>query len=112
MKKTIIKVSGMHCASCVTVLTKALTKTEGVKSANINFSTEKASIEYDPKILDERKLVDTIKKKGYDGHVVKEHDHSIAVDESKKKKELNRLLMSLNRQIFAYTYGKYRKRKK
>ncbi|MBT5924561.1 heavy metal translocating P-type ATPase, partial [Candidatus Woesearchaeota archaeon] len=91
MKKTIIKVSGMHCASCVTVLTKALTKTEGVKSANINFSTEKASIEYDPKILDERKLVDTIKKKGYDGHVVKEHDHSIAVDESKKKKELNRL---------------------
>jgi len=91
MEKTIIKVSGMHCQSCVTVLTKALSKTEGVKSVNINFSTEKAAIEYDSTILNESKLVATIKSKGYGGHVVGEHDHSIMVEENKKKEELKKL---------------------
>lgn len=89
MKQTIIKISGMHCQSCVTVLDKALNKEKGVKSANVNFSTEKAVIEFDPKITNEQKLLQTIENKGYQGHLIKEQDS--LKEEKKRKEELNKL---------------------
>lgn len=89
MKQIIIKISGMHCQSCVTVLDKALNKEKGVKSANVNFSTEKAAIEFDPKITNEQKLLQTIENKGYQGHLIEEQD---SLKEGKKRKEeLNKL---------------------
>jgi len=93
MEKTTIKISGMHCASCSLVLTKALNKEKGVKTANVNFSTEKAQVEYNPKTIDEHRLLETIKKKGYSGHVMSEHHghHEIKVEEQKSKKDLKRL---------------------
>ncbi|MBU1778520.1 cation transporter [Patescibacteria group bacterium] len=46
MKKTILKIQGMHCASCVAVIENALNKETGIKSANVNYASEKASIEF------------------------------------------------------------------
>ncbi|MBU0457457.1 MAG: heavy metal translocating P-type ATPase [Nanoarchaeota archaeon] len=89
MKQTTIKISGMHCQSCVTILDKALNKEKGVKSANVNFSTEKAAIEFDPQITNEQNLLQTIKNKGYQGHLVEEHD--LLKEERKRKEELNKL---------------------
>lgn len=68
-KKSTISISGMHCASCAAVITKALLKTQGVTSANVNFSTAKATIDFDEKQVDEQKLVETIKSKGYGAHI-------------------------------------------
>jgi len=87
--KTIIKITGMHCQSCVAVLDKALNKKKGVKSANINFSTEKATIEFDPKITNEKDLLHTIKNKGYQGHLVKEHN--LLRERREKRRELHEL---------------------
>ncbi|MFA4934341.1 MAG: heavy metal translocating P-type ATPase [Candidatus Methanoperedens sp.] len=47
LKKTSIKITGMTCASCAQNIEKALGKIEGVVKASVNFSFEKASIEYD-----------------------------------------------------------------
>ncbi|MEK6969015.1 MAG: heavy metal translocating P-type ATPase [Nanoarchaeota archaeon] len=94
MKQTTIKISGMHCQSCVTVLDKALSKEKGVKLANVNFSTEKAAIEFDEKQTSEDNLLQAIKNKGYQGHVMAEdsHDHhAISLESKKQKEELNRL---------------------
>ena len=41
-----IGIKGMHCASCAVNIEKALQKEPGVKSANVNYATEKAYIEY------------------------------------------------------------------
>jgi Cu2+-exporting ATPase/Cu+-exporting ATPase len=41
------KVQGMHCASCSTVITKKLSKLDGVDTVNVNFATEKAKIVFD-----------------------------------------------------------------
>src|SRR3989344_5194835 len=68
MGKTTLSITGMHCASCSTVLTKALSKVQGVANANVNFSTAKATVEYDEKQANEQKLIDTIKAKGYGAH--------------------------------------------
>ncbi|MBS3128104.1 copper-translocating P-type ATPase [Candidatus Woesearchaeota archaeon] len=64
MKKTVLHISGMHCASCATLLTKALNKVEGVKTALVNYGTEKATVEHEEKVT-LAQLIDAIKKKGY-----------------------------------------------
>ncbi len=46
-KKEIYKIRGMHCASCAMNIQKALLKLPGIKSAEANFGSETALIEYD-----------------------------------------------------------------
>lgn len=47
IQKTTLKLTGMTCASCAQNIEKVLNKIEGVKKATVNFSVEKATIEYD-----------------------------------------------------------------
>ena len=64
-KKAEIKISGMHCASCALNVEKSLQELEGVKEAQVNFGTEKATVEYDPDKLELQKLEETVEKAGY-----------------------------------------------
>ena len=45
-------VGGMHCASCVARLEKALTKVDGVTSAQVNLAMEEALLEVDASRFD------------------------------------------------------------
>ena len=72
MAKQVLTVTGMHCQSCVNLITKSLSKEKGVKFVNVNFSTEKANIKFDPNIIDENKLLKLIKKKGYKPYLIEE----------------------------------------
>lgn len=63
--KKIIKIKGMHCASCAATIEKALKKCSGVKDASVSFASEKAVVELDEKA----KLADlekAVKAAGYD----------------------------------------------
>jgi copper chaperone CopZ len=51
MKETILKIGGMHCASCALNVERALRGLEGVKSAVVNLASEKATAEIDPGIV-------------------------------------------------------------
>jgi len=46
-----LRISGMSCASCAATIEKALRKLDSVKSANVNFATERATVEYDSSIV-------------------------------------------------------------
>lgn len=89
LKNTTLKISGMHCASCSTILTKALQKVDGVKSALVNYSTEKATITYDPKIVQEDSFIKAVQKKGYNAEVLGEK--SFGHEEKLRKQELQQL---------------------
>lgn len=65
MKKTELQVIGMHCASCATLLTKALMKTEGVSEANVNYAMARATVSHDETKVSEDGLIAVIKSKGY-----------------------------------------------
>jgi Cu+-exporting ATPase len=65
MKKTSLPISGMHCNSCALNIEKALKKTKGVSKANVNFATEKATVEYDEKVVDQKKFSKIISHLGY-----------------------------------------------
>ena len=41
-----LAISGMHCASCVRRVEKALTKLPGVESASVNLATERATVSF------------------------------------------------------------------
>ncbi|MDD5112256.1 MAG: heavy metal translocating P-type ATPase [Candidatus Altiarchaeota archaeon] len=86
MKKVNLNVKGMHCASCVTLVEKALNKTEGVNSASVNLSTEKAQVEYDESKTDVSKLISAVKGRGYDARVSTEADKTL--EELEKRQEL------------------------
>lgn len=90
MKKTTIQVTGMHCASCVAVLTRALQKVDGVQKAVVNYSTEKATVDFDPAKTNEQALVAAIKNKGYGGIIAEGKDQS-KMAELSRKQEIKKL---------------------
>ena len=59
-------VIGMSCVSCVKNVETVLNKTEGVIDANVNFASEKVTIEYDDEIISIDKLSDIVKSRGYE----------------------------------------------
>ncbi len=65
-KKTTIRISGMRCVSCAQTIEKALKKQPGIANANVNFATEKATVEYDPANVSLEQLGETIKSTGYE----------------------------------------------
>ncbi len=64
----------MHCASCATLIDRTLSKAKGVKSSNVNLSTETATVTYDDSVIGIRDIMGLIRKRGY-GASVKESDH-------------------------------------
>ncbi|MBD3354914.1 heavy metal translocating P-type ATPase [Candidatus Woesearchaeota archaeon] len=80
MEKTELEITGMHCASCSAVIGRALNKTKGVKKANVNLTTNKATIEFDDKKTDISKLIKTVESKGYGAEESKGMNINKAVD--------------------------------
>jgi Cu+-exporting ATPase len=82
MKKTDLDIKGMHCASCSTLINRSLSKTDGVKEANVNYATGRALVIYDESKLKDDDLIKIVQSKGYDAKV-----SAGKVDVVKKQKE-------------------------
>ena len=89
------RVKGMHCASCASTIEKAFKKTEGVKSAEVNYGTETAKIAYDPSKTSPEHLSKKIEKLGYSLHIptagdmhmsASEHAEHLGLNQSKQEK--------------------------
>src|SRR5712692_10510816 len=63
--KTQLDITGMHCASCVAHIEKALSELEGVRSASVNLVAEKAELEIDPTKVNPEALVEAVRGAGY-----------------------------------------------
>ena len=58
-------IKGMHCASCAAIITKKLSKVEGIKEVNVNLATEKAVLAFDNNALSEEAVNEVVSKYGY-----------------------------------------------
>ncbi|CAM3467907.1 heavy metal translocating P-type ATPase [Marinicrinis lubricantis] len=65
LKQSSLQITGMTCAACANRIEKGLNKLEGVKEANVNFAMERATITYDPTVMDLSKMEQSIQKLGY-----------------------------------------------
>src|SRR5512147_2991829 len=64
-KHITLPVTGMTCANCSATIERNLKKMPGVNSATVNLANEKASIWYDPAVVDEPKMRGLIANLGY-----------------------------------------------
>jgi Cu+-exporting ATPase len=64
-KQVILPITGMTCANCVATVERNLKKDKGVLVANVNLSSERATVEYNPEVSDLEKLIDRVTKAGY-----------------------------------------------
>ncbi|NWQ39982.1 copper-translocating P-type ATPase [Bacillus sp. EB106-08-02-XG196] len=61
-----LKIGGMTCAACAKRIEKVTKKLEGVQDSNVNYATEKLSIQYDENIVSLPAIRATIEKAGYE----------------------------------------------
>ena len=66
VNKIILKIAGMTCSSCAISNEKELSKVKGILSANVNFASKKAYVEYDADILSEEDVKKIIINNGYE----------------------------------------------
>jgi len=64
-KRIVLDIGGMHCATCAQTIEKRLPKLKGVIYATINLAAEKAIIDYNPDVVDQKAIEDAISEVGY-----------------------------------------------
>jgi P-type Cu+ transporter len=75
-----LPVRGMTCASCANRVERNLNQLEGV-DATVNFATEKASVVYDPDLVETGQLLEAVAAAGYEA--------SLPADQSRDSSEAN-----------------------
>src|ERR1041384_4098169 len=62
-----LPIKGMTCAACAARIEKNLKRAEGVRSAAVNFATNRATVEYDPKVTSKAGISQVIQDTGEEG---------------------------------------------
>ena len=63
IKVASLPVTGMDCANCATAVERIIKKVAGVDSAQVNLTTERATIKYNPDITAVSEIIKKIEKK-------------------------------------------------
>ncbi|MDW8100744.1 MAG: heavy metal translocating P-type ATPase [Anaerolineae bacterium] len=64
-RQIILPITGMHCANCAVAIERNLKKLPGVAEATVNYASERATVIFDPSLLDEDALIHRIQDVGY-----------------------------------------------
>jgi Cu+-exporting ATPase len=87
VEKVTLPIRGMSCASCVKKVEKALAGLEGVVQANVNFATERASIQYIPGVVSPEDFRRAVRDAGYEALDVGAVEKEEVVDREKAARE-------------------------
>ena len=66
MKSLKLKIKGMHCTSCAFNIDGELEDTEGIKSSQTSYARQETEVEFDESKINMQKIIDIVKKTGYD----------------------------------------------
>jgi len=85
--KAELPIEGMTCANCVFTIERNLKRLPGVENVTVNLATEKASIVYNPAMLDMTEVKDLVEDLGY--HVIEtgDMDEDAQVDAERQARE-------------------------
>ncbi|MEJ2305855.1 MAG: heavy metal translocating P-type ATPase [Anaerolineales bacterium] len=112
-KHVTLPITGMTCANCVATVERNLKKVDGVQLANVNLSSERATVEFDPTLAGINDLVSRVQRAGYDVALGEAdlvvHRMSDSNDARRLEKALSKLDGVLDAQV---TYGVERARVK
>ena len=66
LKRISLDIEGMTCNACVARLEKAFSRTAGIQDSSVNLPLEKATLVFDPKIIEFNELKAVVEKTGFD----------------------------------------------
>ena len=64
-KQLTLPITGMTCANCVATVERSLKKLDGVSTAVVNLSSERATVEFDPHKLALPQIISRVERAGY-----------------------------------------------
>jgi Cu+-exporting ATPase len=64
-KRIVLEIGEMHCVTCAQSIEKRLSKLKGVIHAALNFAAERAIVDYNPNLVDQKAIEDAISEIGY-----------------------------------------------
>ncbi len=88
MTKLVLKVKGMHCASCAILIDKLLAKQPGVAAVSTSYGAQKVALEFDETTISLEQIDGFVNKLGYDVIRPDEASNSIEEEEAAEEKEL------------------------
>src|SRR5436309_713159 len=94
-----LAITGMTCASCVANVESALRGVSGVKSADVNLATERATVQLDPTRADLPALVRAVERAGYGALALSADQKERAVVEDRERAARRAQLVSLRRRL-------------
>ena len=65
IKTIVLDIGGMSCVTCAQTIEKRLSKLNGVTHATVNLAAEKAIVDYDPSVVNQKSIEDVIVEVGY-----------------------------------------------
>jgi len=102
MQKTILKIKGMHCASCVAVIERTLKKEKGIFEVNVNLASEKANLKFNSGEISLKKIQGIIQKLGYE---TREEVFGEAMEDKNREKNSQEIKKLRNKFIYSLTLG-------
>lgn len=66
MQRARLRIAGVHCATCILPVRKALEKADGVKPVGANYMTDLILVDYDERVTYVAEILALIKKVGYE----------------------------------------------
>ncbi len=90
-----LDVAGMECVNCANSIKTYLEKLNGIHNVNVNFTSEVASVEFNPNLIEVSDIIKDIRKLGYD--VIEEEDDD-KIEEQKRNKlrnDRNNIILSV-----------------
>jgi len=94
-----LAITGMTCASCVANVESALRGVNGVKSADVNLATERATVQLDPTRADLPALVRAVERAGYGALALSSDQNERAVVEDRERAARRAQLVALRRRL-------------
>ena len=82
-----VPIVGMTCASCVNRIERFLSRADGVADASVNLASERATVRFDPAVIDRSGIVAAIEAAGYE---VRHEAGATATDEDERAEDAAR----------------------
>jgi P-type Cu+ transporter len=95
LRVAVLAVEGMTCAACVARLEKVLRRRPGVAEATVSLTAERADIRFDPALIDEAALAQTVEAAGFQARPWVE-DEPAEDEAARAAAETRRALLSLS----------------
>src|SRR5574341_1282452 len=93
-KQITLPITGMYCANCVTTIERNLKKVDGVQTAVVNLSSERATVQFDPSVA---KLDDMIARVQWAGYGVATGEADLVVRRLADDNDARRLERALQK---------------